>query len=80
MAIIDCLAHLSLREALSRALPQALAGGKPVIAFDFDGADEICIPGETGFLVKTGDIQGVAESILKLARTNAGANARKPWP
>src|SRR4029077_20913358 len=36
IGIMDCLAHLSQREALSRALPQALAAGKPVIAYDFD--------------------------------------------
>ncbi|MEY4917683.1 MAG: Spore coat protein, partial [Verrucomicrobiota bacterium] len=42
VGIMDCLAHLSYREALSRALPQALAAGKPVVAYDFDGADEVC--------------------------------------
>src|SRR5262249_30516438 len=35
VGIMDCLAHLSGREALSRALPQALAAAKPVIAYDF---------------------------------------------
>ena len=38
VGIMDCLAHLSSREALARALPQALAAGKPVVAYDFDGA------------------------------------------
>ena len=54
LGIMDCLAHLSRREALSRALPQALASGKPVVAYDFDGADEVCLEGETGFLIRTG--------------------------
>ena len=43
LGIMDCVIHLSYREALSRVLPQALAAGKPVIAYDFDGADEICM-------------------------------------
>ena len=67
VGIMDCLAHLSAREALSRALPQALAAGKPVISYDFDGADEICLDGETGFLVRTGDTATVTQRLLQLA-------------
>jgi glycosyltransferase involved in cell wall biosynthesis len=67
VGIMDCLAHLSYREALSRALPQALAAGKPVVAYDFDGADEICLQGETGFLVRTGDVRAVAQRLAELA-------------
>ncbi|HSU53851.1 MAG TPA: glycosyltransferase family 4 protein [Candidatus Dormibacteraeota bacterium] len=67
VGIMDCLAHLSSREALSRALPQALAAAKPVIAYDFDGADEVCLEGETGFLVKTGDVLTVAARLETLA-------------
>ncbi len=68
VGIMDCLAHLSHREALSRALPQALAAAKPVIAYDFDGADEVCLHGETGFLVRTGDTPAVTRHLLELAR------------
>ena len=64
---MDCLAHLSSREALSRALPQALAAGKPVVAYDFDGADEVCLENETGFLVRTGDIDTVTQRLGQLA-------------
>jgi glycosyltransferase involved in cell wall biosynthesis len=67
VGIMDCLAHLSSREALSRALPQALAACKPVVAYDFDGADEICLDGQTGFLVRTGDMATVAQKLLQLA-------------
>ena len=67
VGIMDCLAHLSAREALSRALPQALAVGKPVVSYDFDGADEICLDGETGFLVRTGDTATVTQRLLQLA-------------
>ena len=71
IGIMDCLAHLSSREALSRALPQALAAAKPVVAYDFDGADEICLTGETGFLVRTGDVATVAQKLLQLANDPA---------
>ena len=71
VGIMDCLAHLSYREALSRALPQALAAGKPVVAYDFDGADEICLENETGFLIRTGDIETVAQKLLQLANDPA---------
>lgn len=68
VGIMDCLAHLSYREALSRALPQAFAAGKPVIAYDFDGADEICLENQTGFVVRTGDVDTAAQKLLRLAR------------
>ncbi len=71
VGIMDCLAHLSAREALSRALPQALAAGKPVVAYDFDGADEVCLENETGFLVHTGDIATVAQRLRQLAGDRA---------
>ena len=71
VGIMDCLAHLSYREALSRALPQALAAGKPVVAYDFDGADEICLENETGFLVRTGDTTAAAQRLLQLANDPA---------
>ena len=67
VGIMDCLVHLSYREALSRALPQALAAGKPVVSYDFDGADEVCLDGETGFLLRQGDVAGVTERIIRLA-------------
>jgi len=68
VGIMDCVAHLSYREALSRALPQALAAAKPVVAYDFDGADEICLDHQTGFLVRRGHVNLVAERLLLLAR------------
>ena len=72
LSAMDCLAHLSsFPEGLPRALPQALAAGKPVIAYDFDGADEICLENETGFLIHTGDTTAAANRLLQLARDAA---------
>lgn len=56
VGIMDILIHLSRREGLPRALPQAMAAGKPVVSYDCDGASEACIEGQTGFLVKVGDL------------------------
>jgi glycosyltransferase involved in cell wall biosynthesis len=65
--IMDALVHLSLREGLPRALPQALAAGKPVVAYDCDGAREACRDGETGFLAQPGDLATLKNRLLKLA-------------
>jgi glycosyltransferase involved in cell wall biosynthesis len=65
--IMDALVHLSLREGLPRALPQALAAGKPVVAYDCDGAREACREGQTGFLVQPGDFAGLKQRLLQLA-------------
>lgn len=71
LAVMDCVVHLSYREALARALPQAFAAGKPVVAYDFDGADEVCLEGETGFLVERGDMEKAACRLIQLAQNPA---------
>jgi glycosyltransferase involved in cell wall biosynthesis len=63
---MDLLVHLSLREGLPRALPQALACGKPVVAFDVDGGREVCLNGETGLLVRVGDVNALADGVIRL--------------
>ncbi|MGZ4964737.1 MAG: glycosyltransferase family 4 protein [Limisphaerales bacterium] len=67
VGIMDALVHLSRREGLPRALPQALAAAKPAIAYDCDGAREICIDNETGFLIKPGDLATLTDRIAQLA-------------
>ena len=75
LSAMDLLVHTSLREGLARVLPQALAMGKPCVSFDLDGASEVVIPGETGFLVKPDDVAGLQESIVRLL-ADAGLRAR----
>jgi glycosyltransferase involved in cell wall biosynthesis len=65
---MDVLAHVSLREGLARALPQALIAGKPVVSYDVDGAREVTITGETGFLVPPQTVEPLAEALVQLAR------------
>jgi glycosyltransferase involved in cell wall biosynthesis len=71
VGIMDVLVHLSRREGLPRALPQALAAARPVVAWDCDGAKEVCIDGETGFLLPPGDRAALQSRILQLARDPA---------
>lgn len=67
LSATDLVVHLSQREGLARALTQALAAGRPVIAYDCDGAGEVCLEGQTGFLIPPGDRDALARSILDLA-------------
>jgi glycosyltransferase involved in cell wall biosynthesis len=69
VGVMDALAHLSLREGLPRALPQALAAGKPVVAYDCDGAREVCVDDETGFLLRPGDLNGLTDRLTRLANS-----------
>jgi glycosyltransferase involved in cell wall biosynthesis len=67
VGIMDLLVHLSLREGLPRSLPQALAAGRPVIAYDCDGAREVCLDDQTGFLLRPRDTASLRLRLLQLA-------------
>jgi glycosyltransferase involved in cell wall biosynthesis len=68
MGVMDLLVHLSTREGLPRALPQALASARPVVAYDCDGAREVCLEGKTGFLVRPGNLTSLKQRLLQLAQ------------
>jgi len=81
VGVMDLLVHLSRREGLPRALPQALAAGQPVVAYDCDGAAEVCFDQQTGFLVQPGDLPTLRDRVLRLAsapalRAQLGARGR----
>jgi glycosyltransferase involved in cell wall biosynthesis len=63
---MDALVHTSYREGLARALPQALIAGRPVVSYDVDGAREVTITGETGFLVPPQDTAALAAALSTL--------------
>ena len=65
---MDTLIHLSRREGLPRALPQAMAAAKPIVALNYDGAREVCLNEKTGLLVEKEDLPELARSILRLAK------------
>ncbi len=64
---MDCLVHTSLREGLARTLPQALIAEKPVVSYDVDGAREVAITGETGYLLPAKAIKELTAAIVSLA-------------
>ncbi len=78
----DIVAHTSEWEGLARVLPQGLIAGKPVVSYDVDGAREVVIPNETGFLLPIESIEELANAIVTLAespelRTRLGSTGRK---
>jgi glycosyltransferase involved in cell wall biosynthesis len=60
------VAHPSYREGLPRAVVQGLLSARPVVTYTLDGAPEVCIEGETGFLVTPGDHDTLRDAVLRL--------------
>ena len=87
IASMELVVHTSLREGLARVLPQALLSGVPVVSYDADGAREVVINGETGWLVEAEAIDELAGAVcealgdLDHARTLAAAGREicKQW-
>ncbi|MEO2015496.1 MAG: glycosyltransferase family 4 protein [Fuerstiella sp.] len=80
--VMDVVAHTSVWEGLARVLPQALICGKPVVSYDIDGAPEVCIDGETGYLVPARSIEPLSAAIVRLVsdaelRERLGASGRE---
>lgn len=78
---MDIVVHTSLWEGLARVLPQALIAGKPVVSYDVDGAREVVLPGETGFLLPPKSVEELAEALVTLVhdrdmRHRLGATGR----
>ncbi len=71
----------SYSEGLPTSVLEACAAGCAVVATDVGGTDEIILDGVTGFLVKPGDREGLAEKINFLLENRStreilGKNAR----
>jgi glycosyltransferase involved in cell wall biosynthesis len=54
-------------EGLPKALLEAAACGRPIVATDMPGCREIVRPAKTGLLVSPGDIGALAEAIAAMA-------------
>jgi glycosyltransferase involved in cell wall biosynthesis len=68
LAAVDAVALSSAYEALPMALLEAMAAGKPLVAFDVGGVRDLVQPGKTGILVTDGDTSAMAAAVLELAQ------------
>ena len=60
---MDIVVHTSLWEGLARVLPQGLIAGKPVVSYDVDGAREVVLSGETGYLLPPNSIDELSHAL-----------------
>jgi len=71
----------SIREGISNTLLEAMACGIPVVATDVGGTAEVVLDGRTGMLVKSGNIDSMANAIMSYVSDRGllythGKNAR----
>jgi glycosyltransferase involved in cell wall biosynthesis len=66
LAMSDVLVLSSLSEGFSNTIIEYMAAGKPVVATDVGGNDEVIADEVTGFLVPAGDPIALAEKIISL--------------
>ena len=65
---MDMMVHPSYREGLPRVVAQGMLEAIPAIAYNCDGANEVCINGHSGILVEPGDLGGLRNAILQLSQ------------
>jgi glycosyltransferase involved in cell wall biosynthesis len=63
----DAFVHLSPQETFGMVLAEAQARGLPVISYAVGGVPEVVADGDTGLLVASGDVSGVAAAMTTLA-------------
>lgn len=71
LASADVFVHPSYSEGMPSAVAEASAVGLPVIASDVGGTRELVEDGITGYLVKHGNTQAIADRILELFSDSA---------
>ena len=75
LAAADVLALPTLwPDPLPRAVMEAMAAGRPVVAYRDGGVVEMVVEGETGLLCQPGDVEGLTRAILELAGDEALRN------
>ncbi len=82
VALMDIMIHPSLAEGFGRAVLEAMALGKPVIASRVGGLREAIKDGQNGFLVDRGDVDSIERRWRELLvnpelRLRLGAAAKK---
>ena len=66
LPILTMIAMTSLYEGLLLAFCESMSAGKRIVANNVDGASDVLIDGETGFLVTPHQPSEMAEHILYL--------------
>lgn len=69
LAAVDVVVVPSLwPDPLPRSVMEAMAAGRPVVAYRTGGVPEMVADGTTGILVEPGDVGGLARGLVELAR------------
>jgi glycosyltransferase involved in cell wall biosynthesis len=68
MASSDVFCQPSAEEPFGMVYLEAMAMGRPVVAYASGGASEVVMDGETGFVVERGDIAALSSALLRLLR------------
>jgi glycosyltransferase involved in cell wall biosynthesis len=77
LATMDCFAQASTRtEGVPQALLQAFATGVPVVASRIGGIPEVVADGQTGLLVESESVEGLAAGIERVLDDPEGAAQR----
>ena len=71
LSLMDIMVHPSLAEGFGRAVLEAMALGRAVVASAVGGLREAIRDGENGFLVPSGDTAALTDRIRRLARDPA---------
>jgi glycosyltransferase involved in cell wall biosynthesis len=66
VSALDVFTLPSLKEGLSIAVMEAMALRRPVIATNIAGMPEVIHDGETGLLIPPGDVDALAQALLRL--------------
>jgi glycosyltransferase involved in cell wall biosynthesis len=78
----DIVVSLSRHEGFGYTAAEAMACGKPVVAFDVPGLRDVVLAGKTGVLVEPGDVRAMATACAGLMgdperRAGMGAAGRE---
>jgi glycosyltransferase involved in cell wall biosynthesis len=66
LAALDCFVFPSHYEGLPGALLEAMAAGRPIVATDIEGSDELLVDGECGLLVPPHAPSGLADALVRV--------------
>jgi glycosyltransferase involved in cell wall biosynthesis len=66
MAQASLFVHGTRYESFGLVLVEAMAAGRPVVAFSVGGIPDVVLDGRTGFLVPYGDIEALAGRVISL--------------